>query len=122
MGLHSPQARGIHSSHNAYFAYYAKICEEGMPLTVSASEVQRQFGRVHDAAMKSPVEIQNHGRTTAYLVSAETFEQMWASYRRAFFVGDLTDEEMRLISEAKVPEDLDWDPEKEARPNTTIAP
>ena len=59
--------------------------------------------------MKAPVEIQNHGRTTAYLVSADTFEQMWASYRRAFFVGELSDEEMKMISEARVPEDLDWE-------------
>ncbi|MEF2553898.1 hypothetical protein VQ042_21550 [Aurantimonas sp. A2-1-M11] len=80
-----------------------------MGLKVSSSEVQRQFGRVHDAAMKAPVEIQCHGRVTAYLVSADTFRQMWESYRRSFYVSELTDEEMALISAARVPEDLDWD-------------
>ena len=82
-----------------------------MATTVSASEVQRNFGRVHDQAMREPVEIKNHGRTTAFLVAADTFERMWASYRRSYLVADLTDEEMKLIEEARVPDDLDWEPE-----------
>ena len=91
-----------------------------MATTVSASEVQRHFGRVHDAAMKEPVEIQNHGRTTAFLVSADTFTEMWNCYRRTFFVGDLTDEEMRQIAEARVPEDLEWNPEEAGETDTAV--
>ena len=92
-----------------------------MTTTVSASEVQRRFGRVHDAAMKEPVEIQNHGRTTAYLVSADTFREMWKSYRRSFLVGDLTDEDMRDIAAAKVPEDMDWEPDDAPGDDASLA-
>ena len=80
-----------------------------MATTVSASEVRQRFRRMHEAAMKEPVEIQIHGRTTAYLVSADTFTEMWKCYRRSFPVGDLTDEEMQEISAARVPGDVDWD-------------
>ncbi|MAB13279.1 MAG: hypothetical protein CMI59_05195 [Parvibaculum sp.] len=31
--------------------------------------------------------------------------------RRAIFVEELSDEDLRLIAKARVPEDLDWDPE-----------
>lgn len=86
-----------------------------MVAIASASEVQRHFGRVHDTAMREPVEIRNHGRTTAYLVSADTFEKMWASYRRTLLVAELSDEDMRLINEARVPDDLDWDAADEER-------
>ena len=87
-----------------------------MGIKVSSSELQGRFGQLHDAAMKAPVEIESDGRVTAYLVSAETFRQMWDSYRRSFYVEDLTDEEMARITAARVPEDLDWDADDAASP------
>ena len=72
--------------------------------------------------MKEPVEIQNHGRTTAFLVSAETFHAMWQCYRKAMFVGELSDEDLRGIAEARVPDDLDWDPEEPQNTDTETAP
>lgn len=80
--------------------------------TVTASDVQRQFGRIHDMAMKEPVAITNHGRSTSYLVSADLFEQMLLCYRRASFVGDLSDGDMRQILEAKVPDEHNWEPDE----------
>lgn len=75
--------------------------------SVTASEMQKNFGRWHDEAIREPVQITKHGRETAYLVSAETFNRLWASYRRAIGVADLTSEEMDLILAADVPAEAD---------------
>lgn len=71
--------------------------------SVTASEMQKNFGRWHDEAIREPVQITKHGRETAYLVSAETFNRLWASYRRAVKVTELSDEEIALILAAEVP-------------------
>lgn len=71
--------------------------------SVTASEMQKNFGRWHDEAIKEPVQITKHGRETAYLVSAETFNRLWASYRRAVKVAELSSEEMDLILAAEIP-------------------
>jgi len=70
--------------------------------SVPASEVQKNFGEWHDKAYEGPVEITRYGRTTAYLVSARLFREMWASYRKIVPVEDLSDTEMAMIREAKV--------------------
>jgi prevent-host-death family protein len=71
--------------------------------SVTASEMQKNFGRWHDEAIREPVQITKHGRETAYLVSAETFNRLWACYRRAVRVADLTDAEIQLILAADIP-------------------
>jgi prevent-host-death family protein len=74
-------------------------------ISVRASELQKNFGEWHDRAYEGPVEITRYGRTTAYLVSAKTFEEMWASFRRALPVSALSQEEIDLISSSKVETD-----------------
>ncbi|MDR7035423.1 MULTISPECIES: type II toxin-antitoxin system Phd/YefM family antitoxin [Methylobacterium] len=93
-----------------------------MSITVTSSEVQKNFGLWHDRAQKEPVQITKHGRESAYLVSAETYNELWACYRRAVGVRDLSEVEMAMIREADIPEahayeieDLD-DPGTEASP------
>jgi antitoxin StbD len=54
-----------------------------MGSTVTASDIQKNFGLWHDRALKEPVQITKYGRETVYLISAETFHQLCASYRRA---------------------------------------
>jgi PHD/YefM family antitoxin component YafN of YafNO toxin-antitoxin module len=85
-----------------------------------ASEVQKNFGEWHDKAYEGPVEITRYGRTTAYLVSAKLFEEMWASYRKVVGVESLTDAEMAMIQAARVETDapftLDDIPEIESKP------
>lgn len=76
-----------------------------MTATVTASEAQKNFGLWHDRSQKEPVRITKHGRETAYLVSAETFHELWSSYRKPLGVTDLTDAEMSLIEAADVPQE-----------------
>ncbi len=80
-----------------------------MAASVSASEVQKNFGYWHDQALKEPVQITKHGRETAYLVSAETFHELWASFRRAVRVQDLSDAEMAMIMASEIPREHSYD-------------
>jgi antitoxin StbD len=93
-----------------------------MSSSVAASDVQKNFGLWHDRALKEPVQITKYGRETVYLISAETFHQLWASYRRAGSTPELTDAEMALMDEAQVPAEhdchYDEDPAPDAGPAT----
>lgn len=74
-------------------------------VSVPASELQKNFGEWHDRAYEGPIEITRYGRTTAYLVSAKTFEEMWKSYRKAMTISELTPDEIDLIERSRVQTD-----------------
>ena len=76
-----------------------------MTATVTASEARKNFDLWHDRSRTEPVQITEHGRETAYLVSAETFHELWSCYRKAVAIGDLSDAEMALILASDVPEE-----------------
>lgn len=89
-----------------------------MSASVAASDVQKNFGLWHDKALQEPVQITKYGRETVYLVSADTFHQLWQSYQRAMSTADLTDEEMDAIREAQVPAEHDYDYEEANEPQS----
>ena len=91
-----------------------------MAATVTASDLQKNFGLWHDRSMQEPVQITKHGRESAYLVSAQTFHDLWASYRRSIDVLDLSDAEMALILAAEIPADRVY--EVEVSPDTEALP
>jgi antitoxin StbD len=88
-----------------------------MSSSVAASDIQKNFGLWHDRALKEPVRVTKYGRETVYLISAETFNQLWASYRRAGSTLELTDAEMALMDEAQVPAEHDYDYEEDPAPD-----
>lgn len=73
--------------------------------TVKASELQKNFGLWHDRTHDGPIGVSRYGRTTAYLISAAQFDEMWACYRKAVSADMLSDEEMALIQSASVATD-----------------
>jgi antitoxin StbD len=85
-----------------------------MGATVAASDVQKNFGLWHDKALQEPVQITKYGRETVYLISADTFHQMWQSYQRAMSTAELTDAEMAALNQAEVPAEHDYDYEEDA--------
>lgn len=93
-----------------------------MRKSVAASEVQKDFGLWHDQALREPVQITQSGRESVYLISAETFHQLWSSYRRAGSTLELSDAEMALLNEAEIPAEHDYeyddDLEQETNPAT----
>jgi PHD/YefM family antitoxin component YafN of YafNO toxin-antitoxin module len=87
-----------------------------MSTSATASDVQKNFGLWHDKALQEPVQITKYGRETIYLISADTFHQLWQSYQRAMSTVELTDAEMALINEAEVPAEHDYDYQEDVAP------
>lgn len=67
-----------------------------------ASEVMNNFEEWRDKADDRPVEITEHGKTTAYLISPALLHSLLASYRRAVLVEDLTEGEIGSISRSRI--------------------
>lgn len=82
-----------------------------MPERVSATDLQKNFGYWHEKAMSEPVQITKHGRESAYLVSADTFHELWASYRRSVSAGELSEAELALIHAAEIPDEHAYEAE-----------
>jgi antitoxin StbD len=91
-----------------------------MGASVNASDVQKNFGVWHDKALQEPVRITKYGRETVYLISADTFHELWRSYQQAKSTAELTDEEMEQIRAARTPAEHDYDYEEDPEP--TAAP
>lgn len=85
-----------------------------MTTSVPASDVQKNFGLWHDKALREPVQITKYGRETTYLVSAEMFHEMWASYQQAKSTTELSDTEIAMIRQAQVPAEHDYEYDDEA--------
>lgn len=73
--------------------------------SVTASELQKNFGEWHDRIYEGPVEITKYGRTTAYLVSAQLFNQLWERFRVSLPVEALSESDVGLIMQARVKTD-----------------
>ncbi|KHJ53863.1 prevent-host-death protein [Aureimonas altamirensis] len=76
-----------------------------MATTVSASDVQKNFGTYHDRAMSEPVRVTKYGRETVFIVSAKTFHDLKQAQREAIAAVDLTDDELAMIEAAEIPEE-----------------
>jgi hypothetical protein len=94
---------------------------EAIMVSVSASEIQKNFGEWHDRIYEGPVEITRYGRSTAFLLSAKLFHEMWACYRKSLPIEALSASELALISSSNVqtsqPYQLDDIEDVEAAPS-----
>jgi prevent-host-death family protein len=71
--------------------------------SVSSTEFQKSFGRIRETALRTPVTITHHGRDSLVLIAADEYRRLTARDRRALYVAELTDEEMRAIAEGETP-------------------
>lgn len=76
---------------------------------VPASEFQKNFGEWHERIYQGPVEITRYGRPTAYLVSAEMFQQLWERFRVSLPVEALTIDEIDAVLKSEVATDKPYD-------------
>lgn len=74
-------------------------------VSVTATEFQRNFGQYEDRALVEPVSITSHGREKVVLISKETFDQLNNRAPKALLVSELSDEDLRNIQQAHVPEE-----------------
>jgi len=77
--------------------------EACVPITASASEVQKNFGSYHDRALVEPVCVTKYGRETVFIVSADTYHALKQAQRQSIASADLTDEEVALTEKAEIP-------------------
>jgi prevent-host-death family protein len=73
------------------------------PVKVSAAEFHRNVGRYQDIALTRPVAITKNGRERTVLVSAEEYDRLKRRDREVLVPGDLTEEEIEQIRNAKLP-------------------
>ena len=74
-------------------------------IEVPATDFVRNFGRYRDAAQRQAVRVKAHDRVAGYFLSEhdfEEFQQLRAKQRRAYWVGELDDETLAAIGNAKV--------------------
>jgi len=73
-------------------------------VTVTAAELQRQFGRYRDLALKEPVSITHHGRETLVVLSADEYRRLKSlDDRQALYAWELPDDVAQALSEAEPP-------------------
>lgn len=74
-------------------------------IEVPATDFVRNFGRYRDAAQREAVRVKADDRVAGYFVSEHDFaefQELRAKQRRAFWVGELDDEMLDAIANAKV--------------------
>jgi prevent-host-death family protein len=73
-------------------------------VTVTAAELQRQFGRYRDLALKEPVSITHHGRESLVVLSADEYRRLKSlDDRQALYAWELPDDVAQALSEAEPP-------------------
>lgn len=89
-------------------------------MKVSSAEFIKNYGTLADKALQEPVTITRNGRDRLVLISSEEYRRLRASYRRAFLAEEMSDEDLALLAQQRVPEEYaylddlikDWKPEK----------
>lgn len=89
-------------------------------MKVSSAEFIKNYGTLADKALQEPVTITRNGRDRLVLISSEEYGRLRASYRRAFLAEEMSDEDLALLAQQRVPEEYaylddlikDWKPEK----------
>jgi hypothetical protein len=68
---------------------------------VSAAELQRQWGRVQDLALTSPVTVTCKGRDRMVLLSTEEYNRLKRRDRQVIGLGEFTDDDLNAIGSVK---------------------
>lgn len=72
---------------------------------VSTADFIKNYGTLADRALAEPVTITKNGRDRLVVVSAAEYDRLKRRDRRVVSAGDLSDQELSLIAEARVPAD-----------------
>jgi PHD/YefM family antitoxin component YafN of YafNO toxin-antitoxin module len=72
-------------------------------MRVSSADFLKKYGAMCDKALTEPVTITRNGRDRLALVSAEEFQRLARYAPRARSIEELTDGELAMIGEARVP-------------------
>lgn len=75
-------------------------------VTITAAELQKQFGRYRDIALREPVSVTHHGRESLVILSADEYKRL-KSYddRQAIYPWELPDDAVEALDKAEIPEE-----------------
>ncbi|MBL8643684.1 MAG: type II toxin-antitoxin system Phd/YefM family antitoxin [Rhodospirillaceae bacterium] len=68
---------------------------------VSATTLQKEFGKWAQKAITEPVAIERHGRESLYLISAERYQSMRRLEHRSLGLEDISDDMLEMIEKAQ---------------------
>jgi prevent-host-death family protein len=72
-------------------------------VTITAAELQKQFGRYRDMALREPVAVTHHGRESLVVLSADEYKRLKSmDDRRALYAWELSDDEVKAIDEVEI--------------------
>jgi prevent-host-death family protein len=73
---------------------------------VTAAELQKQFGKYREVAIREPVSVTHHGRESLVLVSAAEFERLkQLDNRKSVWAWELDDEMKAALERSEAPDD-----------------
>lgn len=71
---------------------------------VTAAELQKQFGRYRDTALREPVSVTHHGRESLVILSAEEYRRLKSmDTRQAVHPWELPDDLAKALEDAEPP-------------------
>jgi prevent-host-death family protein len=74
-------------------------------VTVTAAELQKQFGRYREAAIREPVSVTHHGRESLVMLSADEYKRLKAlDNRQPVYPWELPDALAEALEKAEPPE------------------
>jgi hypothetical protein len=74
-------------------------------ITVTAAELQKQFGRFRDIAIREPVSVTHHGRDSLVMLSSHEYNRLKSlDSRAAAFPWELPEDLVNALNEAEPPE------------------
>ena len=71
-------------------------------IRVTASEFQKAFGAMSDAALKEPVTITKQGRDHLVVLAADEYKRLKQRDRKVYAIGDLPDEWIEAARNAQM--------------------
>lgn len=82
---------------------------------VSSADLQRQFGRYREAALREPIVITSHGRDSLVLLSAEEYRRLKQQDRQSLHAWELAEGDLRALEASEpAPECAEFDAECES--------
>jgi prevent-host-death family protein len=72
-----------------------------MTRIVSASDAQKRFGELVDAALREPVMVQRHGRDVVTMISVDEYKRLRRLERDSLAAHEVDDDTARLIEVAE---------------------
>ncbi|MEX0409787.1 type II toxin-antitoxin system Phd/YefM family antitoxin [Aquibium sp. LZ166] len=75
-------------------------------VTITAAELQKQFGRYRDMALKEPVSVTHHGRESLVVMSADEYKRLKSfDDRQALYAWELPEDAVKALAEVEIPDD-----------------